>query len=137
MNLKISNIEKQQILEMHKRAILGDDKPLMEQSTGCGDPKSILQKTPNSFYEFTNTVKTQKTACGSNCPTVKGNTAQDFANKYTENIKYLWGGLASLYEPTDLYMFDGMNNEIVNLVLAKYGAPWRISSDSRPRIETA
>jgi hypothetical protein len=116
---------------------MGNVKPLIEQSTGCGDPKSILQKTPNSFYEFTNTVKAQKTACGSNCPTVKGNTAQDFANKYTENIKYLWGGLASLYEPTDLYMFDGMNNEIVNLVLAKYGAPWKISSNSRPRIEPA
>jgi hypothetical protein len=125
---KIIRLTESELIRLIKNVI-------SEQTSTCKDPKIVLNEIPESFADFVSIVKSQKNACGSKCPTVKGSTAQDFADKYTEKVEYLWGGLDSLYEPDELYMFDSMSNEIINIILEKYGAPWRISSNSRPNIE--
>jgi hypothetical protein len=124
---KIIRLTESELIDIVKRV-------LNEETSGCGDPVEILKDIPESFARFALTVASQQLACGSKCPTVKGNDAQSFANKYTEKVEYLWGGIESLYHPEDLYMFDEMNNEILNLILEKYDAPWRVSMGSKPRI---
>ena len=124
---KIIRLTESDLVRLVKRVI-------SEQPTGCRNPEEVFKNVPDSFDDFVKTINSQKIACGSKCPTVKGNDAQSFASKYMEKPEYLWGGIASLYEPNDLYMFDEMNNEIINIILKTYGATWSISPNSKPSI---
>ena len=127
MGKKVIRLNESELVLLIKRVI-------SEETLGCGDPAEILKEIPDSFARFALNVAIQKQLCGSKCPTVHGNDAQSFADKYMEKVEYLWGGINSLYHPEDLYMFDEMNNEILNIILEKYDAPWRVSLGSKPRI---